>query len=100
MIAVGHFTHVICSDGDGGDLAEIHNLRLVDAGRREKSEKKARIRGGRGSKEGTWKIDYSAVGHDISWFCVSPSHVYFFSIILKQKSWSKQSRIIWYFHWE
>jgi hypothetical protein len=46
MIDVGHFAHVICSDGDGGDLVEIHNLRLVDAGTREKSENKARIREG------------------------------------------------------
>jgi len=73
MIDVGHFAHVICTEGDGGDLAEIHNLRLVDAGRREKSEKKARIREGRGSKEGTWKIDYSTVGHDIRWFRISLS---------------------------
>jgi hypothetical protein len=94
MIDVGHFAHVICSDGDGRDLAEIHNLRLVDARRREKSEKKARIRGGRGSKEGTWKIDYSAVGHDIRWYRVSLSQIYFSSIILKLKSWSKQSQII------
>ena len=100
MIDVGHFAHVICTEGDGGDLAEIHNLRLVDAGRREKSEKKARIRGGRGSKEGTWKIDYSTVGHDIRWFRISLSlslalsQIYCSSIILKLKSWSRQSRII------
>jgi hypothetical protein len=39
---------------------------LADARKKDNSEKKGRIRGGRGSgKKGTWKIDYFAVGHDI-----------------------------------
>jgi hypothetical protein len=39
---------------------------LADGEKRDKSEKKARISGGRGSgKKGTWKIDYASVEQDI-----------------------------------
>jgi hypothetical protein len=90
MTNVGHCALLICSERDGG---ETYNLRLADAGRRNKSEKKARISGGRGSgKKGTWKIDYSTVGHDIHWDRLSLSDLNLYplnyfptAIVVKQR---------------
>jgi len=87
MIDVGHFAQVICTEGDGGDLAEIHNLRLVDAGRREKSEKKARIRGGQAAKKELGRLitpqsDTTFVGSVFLSLSLSLSHTHTHTDIL------------------